>query len=187
MLGSKIAERFHELVGAFHRPPEATAVLNHLAATTGYTAYLARLSEGRLLVLAVAEGPRSPWLEDLQVGLETAPHATALGKALLLTLPRRVRRSLVEEYGMRRFTATTPRTVEDMEAELSGLRPGEPVQEHGQFREGVSCAGIAVPAGGADTWWAVALSTRGLDIPGPALARLHQAATDFAGRLGSCV
>jgi hypothetical protein len=38
----------------------------------------------------LAEGDRSPWLEDLQPGLETAAHAIALGKALLATLPARL-------------------------------------------------------------------------------------------------
>ncbi len=34
-LGSQLAERFHELVGSFQRPPSASAVLRHLAATGG--------------------------------------------------------------------------------------------------------------------------------------------------------
>jgi DNA-binding IclR family transcriptional regulator len=178
-IGPQIAERFHELIGAFHRPPRASSVLHHLASVTGHTAYLARLSHGRLFILDVAEGPCSPWLEDLQAGLETAPHATALGKALLLTLSPRTRRSILAEYGMRPFTSTTPTSLEDLEAELSGLHPGELVEEHGQFRDTVACAGVAVPDGDRGTCLAVGISTRGLDLPDLAVSHLRQAAADL--------
>ncbi|MCK2216808.1 helix-turn-helix domain-containing protein [Actinomadura sp. ATCC 31491] len=177
LLGSKVAERFHDMLDAFERPPHAGAVLRHLAAVTGHTAYLAQLADGRLLVVDVAEGPRSPWLEDLQAGLETAPHATALGKALLLALPPRDRRAVLMTYGrLPRFTAATPATMEDVEEELARLRPGQVVEEHGQFREQVACAGAVVPG----TAWAIGLSTRGLEVPAPAAALLAEAARDLS-------
>ncbi|MEO3870142.1 helix-turn-helix domain-containing protein [Nonomuraea sp. B12E4] len=176
LLGSQVAERYHEMLEAFERPPRASVVLRHLAETSGHTAYLAQLADGRLVVLDVAEGPRSPYLEDLQAGLETAPHATALGKALLLSLPSRARRGVLTGYGLRRFTSSTPASVEDVEEELSGLRPGQMVEEHGQFREEVACMGAVVPG----TQWAVGISTRGLAIPQPAAARLAAAIRDLA-------
>ncbi|MGR6916922.1 IclR family transcriptional regulator [[Actinomadura] parvosata] len=174
-LGSQVAERFHEMLEAFERPPRAAAVLRHLAAASGHTAYLAQLSEGRLVVVDVAEGPRSPYLEDLQAGLETAPHATALGKALLLSLPPRTRRGILTGYGLRRFTSSTPASVEDVEEELARLRPGQVVEEHGQFRDQVACAGAVVPG----TDWAIGISTRGLSIPAIARIRLAQAVRDL--------
>lgn len=175
VVGSQVAERFHEMLEAFERPPRASAVLRHLAAASGHTAYLAQLADARLVVVDVAEGPRSPWLEDLQAGLETAPHATALGKALLLALPSRARRGVLTEYGLRRFTSSTPASVEDVEAELAGLRPGQVVEEHGQFREEVACAGAVVPG----TRWAIGISTHGLSIPLPAATRLAEALRDL--------
>ncbi len=175
VLGSQVAERFHEMLDAFDRPPRAAAVLRHLASVTGHTAYLARLADERLLVLDVAEGPCSPWLEDLQAGLETAPHATALGKALLLSLTSRARRAVLTAYGLRRFTSATPATVEDVEEELARLRPGQMVEEHGQFRDGVACAGAVVPG----TEWAIGISARGLSIPQIARIRLAEAVRDL--------
>ena len=83
----------------------------------------------------MAEGERSPWLEDLQPGLETAAHATALGKALLATLPGRDRKSLLSEQGMRPFTPNTVTELDQIETELAGLGPGDPVTEMGQFRD----------------------------------------------------
>jgi DNA-binding IclR family transcriptional regulator len=177
--GSEVAERFHELMNSLRRPPRSRAVLQHLAGTTGHTAYLAGISAGRLVIVDLAEGGQSPWLEDLQPGLETAAHATALGKALLTTLPVRARAGLLAEHGMRPFTANTVTKPAHLEAELSGLRPGDLVVEHGQFREEVCCAGVAIP--GAGSWWALGISARGLSLPAPLLAQLRVAAADLSG------
>jgi len=165
-------------------------VLQHLADTTGHTAYLACISAGRLVVVDVVEGGRSPWLEDLQPGLETAAHATALGKALLATLPGRARSSLLAEHGMRPFTRNTVTEPAQIEAEVTRLRPGDLVMEYGQFRNEVCCAGVAIPGGsGADRtgadgsgtggWWALGSSARGLALPEPLLAELRVAAADL--------
>jgi DNA-binding IclR family transcriptional regulator len=184
--GSGVAERFHELMNSLRRPPRARAVLQHLADTTGHTAYLACISAGRLVVVDVAEGGRSPWLEDLQPGLETAAHATALGKALLATLPGRARSSLLAEHGMRPFTPNTVTEPAQIEAEVTRLRPGDLVTEYGQFRDEVCCAGVAIPGGsdssgpGAGGWWALGSSARGLTLPGPLLAELRVAAADLS-------
>ncbi len=82
-------------MGSLRRPPRFRAVLQHLADSTGHTAYLACISAGRLVIVDLAEGARSPWLEDLQPGLEAAAHATAVGKAQLTALPGRGRASLL--------------------------------------------------------------------------------------------
>jgi DNA-binding IclR family transcriptional regulator len=154
----------------------------HLAATTGHTAYLACLSGQRLVIVDMAEGDRSPWLEDLQPGLETAAHATALGKALLATLPGRDRKSLLTEQGMRPFTPNTVTEPAQIETELTGLGPGDPVTEVGQFRDKVSCAGVAVPGTDPGSWWALGISARGLNLPGSLLGELQFAATDLGAK-----
>jgi DNA-binding IclR family transcriptional regulator len=182
-LGSRLAERFHELVGSFQRPPSAATVLRHLAVVGGHTAYLARITGDRMVVVDVVEGPHSPWLEDLQVGLETAAHATALGKSLLTTLPRRALRRILSAQGLRRFTRDTPTDVAAVEAELRQLRPGDVVIERGQFRENVACASVVTPADDPVGWWAVGVSTRGLDLPDQLLVHLRGAAADL-GRPG---
>ena len=174
-VGPQVAERFYELVGSFQRPPSVAAVVRHLAATCEHTAYLARVAADRMVIVEVAEGPQSPWLEDLQVGLET----TALGKSLLSTLPRRAQRRVLSEQGLRPFTDRTPTDVDAIEGELRGLRPGDVVIERGEFRDEVACASIATPASDAVGWWALGVSTRGLDLPDALLAHLRRAAADL--------
>jgi DNA-binding IclR family transcriptional regulator len=181
VIGSQVAQRFHELVDSFQRPPAASAVLRHLVAVSGHSAYLARVAADRVVVAELVEGRRSPWLEDLQVGLETAPHATALGKSLLTTLPRRTARRLLALHGLRPFTRRTPTDVPTIEGELRRLRPGDVVIERGQFRDDVACASIAVPADEPVGWWALGVSTHGLDLPEPLLGQLRRAADDLSG------
>jgi len=182
VVGPGVAERFHELMSSLGRPPHARAVLRHLAATTGHTAYLACLSGQRLVIVDMTEGERSPWLEDLQPGLETAAHATALGKALLVTLPGRDRKGLLAEQGMRPFTPNTVTEPDQLETELAGLGPGDPVTEVGQFRDKVCCAGVAVPGADPGSWWALGISARGLDLPASLLGELQFAAADLTAK-----
>jgi len=182
--GSGLAERFHDLMNSLDRPPRARPVLRHLAATTGHDAYLASISGQRLVVVDLAEGDQSPWLEDLQPGLETAAHATAVGKALLATLPRRDRRSLLAEQGMRPFTPNTVTEPAEIETELAQLGPGAPVVEFGQYRDNVCCAGIAVPGADPGTWWALGTTVRGLDLPADLVSELRYAANDLTPARG---
>jgi DNA-binding IclR family transcriptional regulator len=177
--GPQLAERFHELAGTFGRPPSAGAVLCHLAEACQHTAYLAHVVADRMVVVDVAEGPRSPWLEDLQAGMEAAAHATALGKSLLATLPGAGVSRMLSAQGMRPFTSRTTTDIPAIQDELRGLRPGAVVIERGEFRDEVACASIATSAGGLEGWWAIGISTRGLDLPGAVLAELKLAAADL--------
>ena len=179
VVGPQVAERFHDMVGAFCRPPRGHAVLQHLADRTGHTAYLASTSADRLVIVDIVEGNRSPWLEDLQVGLDVATHATAMGKALLTTMPRSTRRRMLVAHGMPRFTANTPTDPGDVEAEVGRARPGDLVVESGQFRAGVCCASVAVPGADPGTWWALATSAHGGDVPDGLVAALRAAADDL--------
>lgn len=183
-IGPGVAERFHDLVMALGRPPSAHAVLQHFADSTGHTAYLARFVDNRLVIADVVEGPNSPHLEDLQVGLEIAAHATALGKALLGTLPAGQRRRQLAEVGMRPFTPNTPTDPAQLEVELRGVGPDGVVIERGQFRSDVCCAGGAVRALDGGECWAVGVSGWSENLPGPVLRHLRLAISDLSPSAG---
>ncbi len=70
--------------------------------------------------------------------------------------------------------------VAPISGELRTLHPGDVVIERGQFREDVACASIATPADDPVGWWALGVSTRGLDLPDPLLTQLRSAAADLA-------
>jgi DNA-binding IclR family transcriptional regulator len=180
-VGAELPRRFHDVVESLGRPPQSRAVLSHLATVTGLSAYLGRLSASGMVVAEVVEGPGSPYLEDFEVGLEVAAHATALGKALLASMPRSDRREYLLDQGLPAFTAQTVTDAAALEEWLQSVDLARPVVEHGEFRDGVSCAAALVPRVAPDgPVWAVVVSTRTDDLPTQVGAELLRAAADLA-------
>jgi DNA-binding IclR family transcriptional regulator len=146
VLGLEIADRFRELVAALRGPSTAAESLRRAAASTGYSHFLATFVNGRVAITAVAEGPQSPYLEELVPGFDDGAHATAVGKALLATLTHDQRLRYLKEAGMRPYTGQTLTQPEALEADLvAGDRRGMQV-EMSQFRHGVACAAVLVRA-----------------------------------------
>jgi DNA-binding IclR family transcriptional regulator len=146
VVGLEIADRYRELVSAFRGPPAVGEVLRRAAADLGYSHYLGRFVGGRVAVTAVADGPRSPYVEDFLPGYDEGAHATALGKALLATLTPDQRARYLRDWGMRAFTPATLTTPEALDADLAaGERRGMQV-EIGQFRQGLAGAAVVVAA-----------------------------------------
>ncbi|MFF5230549.1 IclR family transcriptional regulator [Dactylosporangium sp. NPDC000521] len=144
VVGLEIADRYRELVLAFRGPSAVTDRLRRAAAETGYSHYLGRFIGGRIAVTAVAEGPRTPPLEDLVPGYDEAAHATALGKALLATMSADQRWRFLKEFGMRAYTSATLTSPEALDSDLAaGDRRGMQI-EIGQFRQGLACAAVMV-------------------------------------------
>jgi DNA-binding IclR family transcriptional regulator len=146
VVGLEVADRYRELVAAFRGPAPVGDALRRAAGDSGYSQYLGRFVGGRVAITAVAEGNRSPHLEDLVPGFDEGAHATALGKSLLATLSAEQRFRYLKEMGMRAFTSATLTSVEAFEADLAaGERRGMQI-EIGQYRNGVACASVVVNA-----------------------------------------
>lgn len=178
VLGSSVARRFHDLLASFDQPPQVHEVLRHMTAMTRRTAYLGRFVSGRIVITDMVEGPLSPHLEDLEVGLEVAAHATVIGKVLLAELPRARRAEYLADQGMRRFTQRTVIDFNELDHELTSMRPG-PVQEHGQYRDGVSCVGALVRGQTPERSWAIVASTRDDEMPPEVVWHTVRAAEDL--------
>lgn len=146
IVGLEVADRFRELVAAFRGPTALSDGLRRAAAETGYSHYLAKFVGSRVAITGVAEGPRSPHVEDLVPGFDDGAHATALGKALLSTLNPEQRWRFLKETGMRAYTPHTLVSLEALDADLAaGERRGMHV-EINQFRTGLACAAVLVVA-----------------------------------------
>lgn len=180
-IGDTVARRFHDLTTSLERPPEAATVLRHLSERAGLSSYLGLLRGERVTVVEVAEAPGSPYLEDFEVGLDVAAHATALGRALLGALPARERRAFLREHELRPFTRNTTTDPELLEHQLNGVRAGAPVLEHGEFRDGISCAAAVVPPRAGGPAWAVVVAVRDDDVPARIRSEVTLAAADLAG------
>jgi DNA-binding IclR family transcriptional regulator len=143
-IGLEISDRYRELLAAFRAPDGVEQRLRRAALDSGYSHYLGRFVNGRIALSSVAEGPRSPYLEDLVPGFDDGAHATALGKALLATMRTEERSRYVLEADMRSFTRATIDTIDGLEADLAaGERRGMQM-ELGQYRTGVGCASVPV-------------------------------------------
>jgi len=181
VIGDTVARRFHDLVSTLERPPDAAVVLRQLSDRVGLSSYLGLLQDGRVTVVEVAEAAGSPYLEDFEVGLDVAPHATALGKALLVAMPPRDRHRFLISHELRPFTTRTRTDPELLEVELGAVGNGT-VSEHGEFRDGVSCTASLVPRRtDGDPAWAVVVAVRDEDVPNPVAAEVRLAAADLAG------
>ena len=178
VLGSSVARRFHDLMASFDQPPRVREVLRHMATVTQRTAYLGRFVSGRIMITDMVEGPLSPHLEDLEVGLDVAAHATVIGKVLLATLPRARRAEYLADQGMRPFTTRTVIDTDALNHELASFGTG-PVVEHGQFREGVSCVGTLIRRESPETSWAIVTSTREDEVPPEVVWHTVRAAEDL--------
>ena len=144
VVGLEIADRFRELVAAFRGPATVGDALRQAAAETGYSHYLGTFVGGQVVLASAAEGPLSPYLEDLMPGFDDGAHATALGKALLATLTYDQRLRYLKDWGMRAYTAPTLTQPEALEADLmAGERRGMQI-EVTQFRSGIACAAVIV-------------------------------------------
>lgn len=181
--GPQVASRFYEMLSALGRPPTARSVLRCLAEQTGMSAYLGRINAGQVTVVDYAEGPRSPYLEEFERGLNVSAHATALGKALLVGLSGRDRRAFLRDQEIRAYTANTVTDLSRLEAELSRVPPTQVIVEHGEFRDGVACAARFIGDGGdGGPLWALAVSCRGDDVPPGGRRELALAAAELSAR-----
>jgi DNA-binding IclR family transcriptional regulator len=92
-------------------------LLRELAAETGETASLEVLVDREVLILDEAAGPHLVGA-TAESGTRWPVHATSTGKALLAAMPPEVRRALLGEGPLRRFTKATITDPADLEREL---------------------------------------------------------------------
>lgn len=144
VVGLEVADRFRELAQAFSGPPTLQEGLRRTAVETGYSHYLGRFVGGHVAITTVAEGAKSPHVEDLIPGFDDAAHATALGKALLSTLTTQERRNYLRTSGLRSYTRHTITDTDALEFDLAVLGRRGVFVEEGQYRDDLACAAVLV-------------------------------------------
>jgi len=143
-IGLEVSDRYRELVDAFRAPAAVADRLRRASLESGYTHYIGRFINGRIALTTVAEGPRSPIVEEFVPGFDDGAHAIALGKVLLSTLRPEERIRYVKENGMRAYTRATLDSPEALETDLAaGERRGMQL-ELGQYRTGVGSAAVMI-------------------------------------------
>jgi IclR family transcriptional regulator, acetate operon repressor len=118
-------------------------VLQHLHDEVHAAAYLSVLEDGEVRLRDVVDSPEAPRV-DLWVGFHDAAHATALGKAVLSTLPLQQRREYVATHEL---VDLTRRTVTDMGVFLRQLdEQPDFALDREEYALGTACVAVPVPS-----------------------------------------
>lgn len=142
-----LGPRFMRLRESSARDLESLAQphLRRLVDEVGESANLAMLDDDHIVYLAQAPSPRSMRMFT-EVGHRVLPHCTAVGKAILSTLPDPAVDQILRRTGM---PAATPQTLTDRPAFLEHLvevRAQGFALDEGEQEVGVRCVAVAVPA-----------------------------------------
>lgn len=124
---------------------EVAPTLDRLATATGETVQQARLDGDRIVYVAKRDTLHSVRIIS-SIGTRLPAHATALGKALLAARSDDVVRALLRPP----LAALTSRTLVDVDnllADLVGVRERGWAHDDGEAAEGLRCFAVVVPAG----------------------------------------
>lgn len=135
-------------------------VLQHLHDELHAAAYLSVYEDGEVRLSDVVDSPAAP-RADLWVGFHDAAHATALGKAVLSTLPEAERLEYVETHPLVDLTRHTVTDVRVFLRELDGSLDYAVDRE--EYELGTAC--VAVPIPSTTFAGAVAVSVPAQQVP----------------------
>ena len=124
-------------------PRRAQRYMEDINQTTGETIHLAALQGDVMSTLAVREARHAVRVDTGKLGKIDAPHATAVGKAILAWLPENeVRRILGND--LKRFTDNTITDFPDLVETLRGVRRNGYAVCNEEFLPGVYCVAGAI-------------------------------------------
>jgi IclR family acetate operon transcriptional repressor len=159
----------------------AQAVVDDLARSHGLVAWATGIHNGRPLTLASAQANGGP--PALPLGLELLPHCTAAGKAILAAGTDDEIRAIVHRVGLPRMTARTLLTLNDLLADLDGVRRRGMAIDDEEFIDTVFGFGVALVDATGACLGAVGVSGYKSSVNTRRVAELSVAVRDAAGRI----
>jgi DNA-binding IclR family transcriptional regulator len=122
------------------------------------TVNFAANKERSVVILEVVEGRRAV-TKLSNVGQSDPWHASALGKALMASMPDSVWRDIVASAGLPELTPHTITTMKKMAAEITGIRAQGFAVDREEAAEELTCVAAAVPAAnGGPSRYALSIS-----------------------------
>ena len=121
------------------------AVLQALVDDLGETCNITALSGNEILYLDRVE-TQEPLRFNLQSGSRVPIHCSASGKVLLANMPRSQRHKLLRYAPLKRLTANTITTLEELDEELKRVQSVGFAIDNEEFMSGLVCMAIAVPS-----------------------------------------
>ncbi|MEU3691986.1 IclR family transcriptional regulator [Streptomyces narbonensis] len=138
----------------------------------GVPVYFALYREGEIELVAVADTPSSPAVEEWADFRETA-HAHAIGQCLLSQLDLKARQDHLDRHPVEAITPYTVRNRRVLLERLGGLGRMEPLVERQEYALGTVCAAIPITAGSAAAAMAISLPLHQEERLLPAVERLR--------------
>ncbi len=138
----------------------------------GVPVYFALYREGEIELVAVADTPSAPAVEEWADFRETA-HAHAIGQCLLSQLDLRARQDHLDRHPVEAITPYTVRNRRVLLERLGGLGRMEPLVERQEYALGTVCAAIPITAGSAAAAMAISLPLHQEERLLPAVERLR--------------
>ncbi|MEU6619241.1 helix-turn-helix domain-containing protein [Streptomyces litmocidini] len=138
----------------------------------GVPIYFAFYREGEVELVAVADTPSAPAVEEWADFRETA-HAHAIGQCLLSQLDLKSRQDHLDRHPVESITPYTVRNRRVLLERLGGLGRMEPLVERQEYALGTVCAAIPITAGSTAAAMAISLPLHQEERLLPAVERLR--------------
>ncbi|MEU8703746.1 IclR family transcriptional regulator C-terminal domain-containing protein [Streptomyces sp. NPDC048565] len=120
--------------------------LVQLRDSVGAAVYVSRYVDGEIRVTQVADGPRTPAVNEW-VDFRSAAHASAIGKCLLTQLDQNGRRDHLARHRTARLTSRTITSEKVLFSKLDSQPATVPVLDLQEYAVGTVCAAVPLTAG----------------------------------------
>jgi DNA-binding IclR family transcriptional regulator len=141
-LGMKLFELGNRAIARVNLPERAQPMLRALVNQTGETAHISMLSGSEMLSITNVQG-RWTLRTPATVGRRAPVHCTAVGKAFIAFLPKRMLDDVIAVLEFTRFTVHTIATPVALRLELAKVRDRGFAVDDEEFEEGLRC--VAAP------------------------------------------
>ncbi|WP_411070760.1 IclR family transcriptional regulator [Streptomyces sp. cmx-4-25] len=138
----------------------------------GVPVYFAVYREGEVELVAVADTPSAPAVEEWADFRETA-HAHAIGQCLLSQLDPKTRQDHLDRHPVESITPYTVSNQGALLERLGGLGRMEPLVERQEYALGTVCAAIPITAGSTAAAMAISLPLHQQERLLPAVVQLR--------------
>jgi IclR family transcriptional regulator, acetate operon repressor len=184
-LGMALARLGDVVVSQIALRDVAMPVMRDLTATTGLTSRVAVLDESYAVVIGRVDGPSSTVRFTANLGKREHLHSSAVGKAMLATMPTETVHQIVGTAGMPGKTSHTITDESALLAELDAVaRRGYAIDDE-EDTDGVFCVGSAVFDRSAHCLGAVSITGLKLDLPAWRIEQVGQTVRDHANRISA--
>lgn len=156
--------------------------LEHWRDTIGVPVYFAVYREGEIEVVAVADTPSHPAVEEWADFRETG-HAHAIGQCLLAQLDEEARRDHLTRHPVQPVTCYSVRDNRAFLRRLAAMERMQPVVERQEYALGTVCAAIPIMAGDTAATMAISLPSGQADRLLPAARQLQSEIGKLLGTL----